>query len=390
MLELSGTPATVEEIAQLAGTTATGTSVAGLLAAAKQKGLPLTAVEATRFDDLNPPFIAYVDGDHFLLVESAQDGMMSISDDGRTSEQHEAVLSARWSGVALVAQPGPALAAVPAALLDSLKGADGYGGPDPDQECDSGSGDPACGGLHDASITPWGMGGIPPAPPVLPPALLPGTPGALLCNTGVSSPGVHPAINAFDTSLRFTETDLQLPVDGALRLHFTRTYRNSKGFNRGEFNDTTKPWQKLGKGWTHNYNMFLQTSTGTPPSYVLWIDASGSVRRFNRIGTTSDYERDDDGSTASARDLLTRNQDGTYTLTIQESVIYQFSVPTTDANRYARLESMLDSSGNDITLTYDSQDVAAGKLTKVSGPAGDLQHYVLSYTNGLLTKVELK
>ncbi|MBI2434099.1 MAG: hypothetical protein HYV26_14670, partial [Candidatus Hydrogenedentes bacterium] len=402
LLELSGAPATVEELAQLAGTTTNGTSVAGLLNAAKQKGLPLTAVEATRFDDLTPPFIAYVDGDHFLLVERAENGMMTVSDNGRTSDLPEAALSARWSGVALVTAPGPELAAVPAALLDFLKGADGYGSPDPDEECD---GEPCCDCPcdgpppppppgDDGGGPPPGCGEFtacdPPSQAVGAPSGLPGTPKSPTAHTGVSSPGVHPVVNTFDTSLRFTETDLHLQLDGALKLNFTRTYRNSKGFNRGEFNGTSQPWQKLGKGWTHNYNTFLLTSTGTPPSYVLWVDASGSVRRFDRIGTTSDYERDADGSTATRRDKLTRNQNGTYTLVIRESITYQFSVPTSDANRYARLESILDSSGNDITLTYDNQDVATGKLTKVSGPAGDLQHLVFTYTNGLLTKVELK
>ncbi len=80
--ELFGVKATVEELARLAGTDETGTTMGGLYEAAEKKGLAPLGKKFTiqRLEELKRPAIAFVRNNHFVVVESFIDGKLRILD----------------------------------------------------------------------------------------------------------------------------------------------------------------------------------------------------------------------------------------------------------------------------------------------------------------------
>ena len=72
--EQLGVKATLPQLRQQAGTTAAGTSLAGLQGAATQLGLKAEGVQVSReaLPDMNMPALAYVNGNHFVAVLNVQ------------------------------------------------------------------------------------------------------------------------------------------------------------------------------------------------------------------------------------------------------------------------------------------------------------------------------
>ena len=74
LCQKEGVVASLPQLRQLAGTTAEGTSLAGLERAAKAVGLKAEGVQVSReaLVDVDMPALAYVNGNHFIAVLSVQ------------------------------------------------------------------------------------------------------------------------------------------------------------------------------------------------------------------------------------------------------------------------------------------------------------------------------
>jgi RHS repeat-associated protein len=153
--------------------------------------------------------------------------------------------------------------------------------------------------------------------------------------------------------------------------------------------DTPGVTRPFGPGWTWTYNSSLSaTSDGS----VVTQEPQGARRYFANNG---------DGSYASPpgdRDVLTKNTDGTYTLTRPSGVAWNYnasgqlaSVKDLNANTISfsytsgRLHTLTDTQGRVTTLTYDD----AGRITLIEDSTGRQLHYAYdSSTGDLLTETD--
>lgn len=91
--EKQGIPTDLTHLRQMAGTTAAGTSLAGLARAAHQVGLQAEGVQVSReaLGDIDMPALAYVNGNHFIAVLSVQgrgdDATATVHDPNSAREQ---------------------------------------------------------------------------------------------------------------------------------------------------------------------------------------------------------------------------------------------------------------------------------------------------------------
>ena len=103
-----GIPSTVDEIATLARTDSSGTTVANLCSAAKQKGFETEMVKWSIEDlkAITSPVIVFVDGNHFMVVESFGQGVFKIWDVPKPSASiSERAFMPRWKGHVITCQP---------------------------------------------------------------------------------------------------------------------------------------------------------------------------------------------------------------------------------------------------------------------------------------------
>lgn len=100
-----------DSLAELAGTTAAGTSAAGLQRAARSLGLDLRfeVRPAGEIDDLQPPYIAWVGGHHFVTVVERRPDREHVVLDPQVGAVRlsPAALRSLWSGAVLRPSPGP-------------------------------------------------------------------------------------------------------------------------------------------------------------------------------------------------------------------------------------------------------------------------------------------
>jgi hypothetical protein len=242
-LALHGTHRGTAELARLAQTDGQGTTMLGLVEAAGQLGVKLVGINASKPSEVPCPFIAYVNGDHFVLVREVRNDTVAVSDMGRAETLVKTDdFCKSWDGKALVA-------------ADKLPAA-----PGPDDEglfLDPNALKLAKGG------SPVMTGGAVTPPPCSPPggggggssvgsgsdpcdssdthsnSMLPGTSGSPTARTGVAAPGVHHVIDVLQTALHLSETDVSVGIRGPMTLSFDRTFMNEKGIPRTEFTDAT-------------------------------------------------------------------------------------------------------------------------------------------------------
>lgn len=179
---------------------------------------------------------------------------------------------------------------------------------------------------------------------------------------------------------------------------FPRQYVCKSGFATSEYTDTAKPWSNnIGSGWTHNLNIHLKTSTPTASGYPLTVivyDETGEARTFARstadsTATEDVYYRSLAVFPEEKRQTLVRDKTaGTYIPWLAENSRYEFSAPTTTADRFARLESIVDANGNSLTMEYNGA-AGTGKLIKAHAPTGDTRFLEFTYTGNLITQVAL-
>ena len=147
-------------------------------------------------------------------------------------------------------------------------------------------------------------------------------------------------------------TDLTLP-GRLLPFSFSRTY-----------NSADARVSALGPAWSHSYDWAVTDSGST----VELRRGSGERDTFTSSGGGS-YTNPPD-----VFDTLTKNGDGTYTLTLKNQVAYEFST----AGVLTRIH---EPAGNQIVLGYFS-----GKLTSITDTVGRV--ITLGYTGSLLTQIQ--
>jgi RHS repeat-associated protein len=141
----------------------------------------------------------------------------------------------------------------------------------------------------------------------------------------------------------------------------------------------------LGIGWTHAYNINLKENNDGSFSVM-----EGDGRRTVLYQNGSYYTPE-----TSSYPILTKNTDGTYTLTHKDNTIYNFNsngkiTSITDRNSNAltfsydsnnNLTSVTDPSGRSITLSYNSTNT----INTIKDPNGNT--YTFTYTNDALTGI---
>jgi YD repeat-containing protein len=151
-----------------------------------------------------------------------------------------------------------------------------------------------------------------------------------------------------------TAQDGATPAPG-LSLSFSRVYGSSLAAR----NETAS----LGRGWTHNYDLYLETRASGD---LLVHMGNGSLRAFASDGNGGYIGPDDD--------VLNANSDGTFTLREASGIEINFRADL-------RLDSIVDPNGNRITASYTN-----GNLTQLTHSAG--QTLGLEYDgNGLIARV---
>ena len=97
-----GVTTTKEELTRLAGTDATGTTMMGLAKAAKAKGLKTEGlwVDATAFQRISLPALAWVNGNHWVAVWEVNRGAVRLFDPAKEKEETLGLpdFQQRWDG----------------------------------------------------------------------------------------------------------------------------------------------------------------------------------------------------------------------------------------------------------------------------------------------------
>jgi RHS repeat-associated protein len=173
----------------------------------------------------------------------------------------------------------------------------------------------------------------------IPPPLANGSPQANSTVAFASEP-----VNTGNGSYYYQHLDLTIPSRG-LPLVFQRSYNSLDSYSG-----------PLGANWTHSFNVILtQTSAGV--ANVRWGDGHGET--FTLTGTTYVPQPGVFSSFAA-------NTDGSYTLTQNNQVKYNFSST-------GQLTGVRDRNGNTVLLGYDG----SGNLIQVTDAVG--RNLTLSY-----------
>ena len=182
-------------------------------------------------------------------------------------------------------------------------------------------------------------------------------------------------VNIVTGNFYATVLDLSIP-DRGIPLEISRYY-NSLDSREGV----------MGKSWRFSYDSTLSADASTGNVKVIYPDGHTVIFTPKSGGGYDAPE--------TVFDVLTANAGGTYTLTLQSKLIYDY-----DTN--GRLTAISDTNGNTVSLQYGSDgylntvtgaggkvlsfDFENGKLKTITDPAG--RTIVYSYTSGNLAQVK--
>ena len=172
--------------------------------------------------------------------------------------------------------------------------------------------------------------------------------GPTSCQLNVGEP-----INVSNGNMYLQQTDYLLPGSGE-SINVARTY-NSSSVRTGLF----------GKGWSSAYDESLQVLSGS--SLRLYLP-DGSATNFSGSGVFTPYEADFHGQ-------ITRNGDGSFTLSLKDGRAHQFSAS-------GRLLSLRDRNADQTVLGYDGNE----KLASITDPFNRILN-VSSNANGRITSI---
>ncbi|MBI2425231.1 MAG: hypothetical protein HYV27_20560 [Candidatus Hydrogenedentes bacterium] len=424
LLAERGTEIELDALMEMCKTDETGTSMAALQSVASELGVPLQGIRTQVISELQFPFIAHVNNNHYVLVRSANERMVTIADASRPSVTVPLdSFMAVWGGAALIESAEPHVASLSHENLSELRGGfdilpsdvtnnNNVGNCDNTQSdcgkcekcCDGAGGGGGGGGgtnsrgrmpgenSQESCDPPPSGGNTPPPPPKDSPC--PGCPSLGSNRAGI---GIASTFNPFTMSYQTDSTDLNLDVRGPMGIHFARTYMDLWGDFRGYLESKSKPYfNNIGKSWSHNWNLHLRTSTEY--GMVVFVSDRGDGKLYSRVSTNVGgwdyYKRATDAGRTNERSIeLRRNRStGVFEMTFTSGLVMHFSAPTTDGYAYSRLEKVRDVNysstlANEITLTYNT----SGYLTRIDTPTtADDRYLQFDYTNGLITTASIK
>ena len=154
----------------------------------------------------------------------------------------------------------------------------------------------------------------------------------------VNSLCVADPVNIISGNFYSTESDLIIP-DIGISLEVTRHY-----------NSTDKRTGLLGTGWRFSYEASLTEDTGAGTVIVIYPDGH-TVRFVNHEGEYIAPE--------TVFDVLSKNADNSYTLKLQNKLIYTFSPQ-------GKLTAITDKNNNEVSLAYGEDN----NLKEVTGEGG--------------------
>ena len=399
----------------------------GLREASSLHGLNLVGVQSVRGAGLSAPFIAFVNGNHFVLVREVNNTDFLVDDVHSAKPEwipKDAFLSF-WDGKALISEEQALAGQV--LDMDSMVGAKGGTDPLPDPN------NAECRNNELCCKCPYCPSPPPPASPGSPTPRGPSSNGEWVCgimgctytpgdtpsdfgrpgpggpSTGTTSPskcasGYNPEVMLFQMSLQTTETDLSMSTAGGMKVNFTRVFANQFGYKRRYFSSWSeeKPYRNnIGEGWTHNLNMHLRVSQLR--GAVQFVDEDGNPKTYTKYDTddnfdyywrraTSEYEAHGytyKGHAWEQGITLTRDKiSGAYTMYLPDGRVYGFTAETAWPEHYARLVYMSNASGTQVTMQYDG----LGRLTQALMPSGDGRYLQLYYsgTTNRMTQAEIR
>ncbi|OQC06797.1 MAG: putative deoxyribonuclease RhsA [Candidatus Hydrogenedentes bacterium ADurb.Bin101] len=243
------------------------------------------------------------------------------------------------------------------------------------------------------------------------------TPGAM---ADPANPSVNPNIPFGGSALTVSmgtnhramsmmQTDIHVPTRGAMDFFFRRVYYNPWGKHRDYMASETRPYKNnIGNGWRHNFNVHVRLSSAN--GYLAYVDANGNFKRFTRTDTNVngydlyqraplDMDEEDVNALRTERAIRARRhvQEGWVEIEFPDGITCRFSAPINDLERYCRLESFEDVSGNTFTLAYadlwltgaDSISTNFGRLSQVTAPSGDDRYLQFYYSGNLIERVDL-
>ena len=207
-------------------------------------------------------------------------------------------------------------------------------------------------------------------------------------------------VNTATGNFYLNESDLIIPGPG-MSFEFARAYNSSDSYS-GSF----------GPGWTHSYNVFVQSDPCSTMVLVKWGDGQGHYY----IPDSNDFNSYHP-AIGAVYDKLKLNPNNTWLLTRKDQTRYSF-------NTSGKLISIVDKNGNCISLSYDGgrliqiTDTAnriitvaynasnlvksitdpntrqiiygyntTGKLTSVTDPNGNSESYAYDSANGKLKTI---
>ncbi len=140
----------------------------------------------------------------------------------------------------------------------------------------------------------------------------------------------------------------------------------------------------LGMGWSYNYDIAIGESSD---GYVVLREGDGGRKIYTKSGGSYTSQPGDYST-------LTKNMDGTYSITHKDGTRYNFDT-------LGRIASLTDRNGNTMSFTYSEGDLASvkdssgrvttlaydpvGRITGITDPNGNA--YTLGYINNMLAYV---
>ena len=207
-----------------------------------------------------------------------------------------------------------------------------------------------------------------------------GSPGS----NGSATPMVGFGVNAVTGNFYHEETDATLPGK-EIPFIFTRSYNSLSTDLDGFGNELPTP---LGSKWTHAYHILLRTDAAENNIEVIWGDGrrdgfvkSGSTWIGSTPGNFSQIAKP--SLSGYTWELTTRNQ-MKYRFNSQQRIVEIKGRTTNTAMQFSydvngNLESIADTSGRNISLSYDASD----RIVGVNLPPS--RQIVYSYAVGMLS-----
>jgi RHS repeat-associated protein len=426
LLESRGISADIMTLAQQAGSDTNGTNLFGLRKAAGIFGVSLRAIRTGDATDVPVPAIAYMEPNHFVFVRAADESGITIEDvSGQRSMKPDDFLIACPRLLALSDAAGDAaemaqeeMEAVRGACDDFFEDLQDYYLSCINQTyvpecptCDNGEAAKAQSCSKGNSLSA-GDGGI--SPIAMYGAMSDNGSGSMQPQMPFNRSGVSLGTTTTHRAITIRQADVSVSTASSLNLEFRRFYKNSWGFHSAYTMTEARPFKNnIGSGWTHNLNVHVRLSTTN--GYAFYIDAYGNTKQVERttqnqngydLYTPTPFDADGTDTNALTREraVVFRRSvaNGWFEIIYPDGNTSRFSAPINDEERYCRMESFKDQSGNQFNLTYQDCFVPTptdadpnlvtnfGRLSRIDAPSGDGRHLAFTYTGNRIASVALR